>query len=210
MQKTPKAEIKRAPNREIVDDQVIDEILRQAKICHVAFIDEGLPYCIPTAFARYGNDILLHGSVGSRMLNVLGKGEMACVTVTHLDGMVLARSAFHHSMNYRSVCIFGHGSFAEKDEKEALLNQVTEHLVPGRNAFARGPSPAELKQTALVKIPMERVSAKMRQGPPSDDEADMNLEIWAGVVPYEVSSGQPVPDEKTGPIMEVPKHVLKL
>jgi len=193
MPRSARATVTRLPKRASYDASVIHAILDEGLVCHVGFEAEGQVYVIPMAYARVGDRVLLHGSKKSRLLRALAAGRDVCVTVTLLDGLVLARSVFHHSMNYRSVCVFGRsrrvaGVKARREALEALV----EHLVPGRSAEARGPNAKELAATELVEVPMEEASAKIRTGPPVDDENDLDLPVWAGVLPANTTWGPPL------------------
>ncbi len=188
----------------------IFRILDEGLVCHVGFTVEGQPYVIPTAYARDGDRLILHGSVASRMLRELAGGVPVCVTVTLLDGLVLARSVFHHSMNYRSVVVLGRARpLRQREEKRAALEALVEHLVPGRSAEARAPSEQELEATEVLELPLEEASAKIRRGPPKDDARDLELAVWAGVVPLtqEPSPPEPAPDLREG--LEVPAYASR-
>ncbi len=194
---TPRVRVKRLPDRARYDRETIESILDEAFICHVGFNSEHGPIVIPTGFGRDGNDLIIHGSAASRMLRDLSNGIDVCVTVTILDGLVLARSAFHHSMNYRSVVIYGKAELiTEKDEKVRALEILSEHIIRGRWADVRPPSEKELKATTVLRLPIDEASAKIRVGPPKDDEEDYSLPVWAGVVPLQTTLGMPVADER--------------
>jgi uncharacterized protein len=185
---------------------VVNAILDEALFCHVGFTLEAQPYVVPTVHARVGERLYLHGSAANRMLRSMNAGIAACVTVTLLDGLVLARSAFHHSMNYRSVMIFGGLERVEDDdEKRAALAALVEHVVPGRGADARPPSPAELRTTSVLRLPIDEASAKVRTGGPVDDEEDMAMPIWAGQLPLSTVFGAPIAD--AGADAAVPEYV---
>jgi nitroimidazol reductase NimA-like FMN-containing flavoprotein (pyridoxamine 5'-phosphate oxidase superfamily) len=170
-------------------------ILDAAFVCHVGFCVEGQPYVIPTNYGRSGDTLYVHGSAASRMLRTLSGGVPVCVTVTHVDGLVLARSAFHHSVNYRSVVILGKVRLVEEPaEKMEALRLFTEHVMKGRWDDVRLPTEQEIKATTVLAIPLEEVSAKVRTGGPVDDEADYSLPVWAGVLPLETVAKEPVPD----------------
>lgn len=172
--------LRRLPDRGHYERATIDAILDEARICHVGFVDGGQPFVMPTIHARDGDALYLHGSRGSRMLRVLASGAPVCVTASILDGLVLARSAFHHSMNYRSVVVIGTATEIEGDEKLAALRAISEHLLPGRWDDVRPPNGGELRQTAVLRVPLDKVSAKIRTGPPTDDEEDLDVPTWAG------------------------------
>jgi len=183
------------------DFELACAIIDDARICHVGFVADGYPYVVPMAVARDGAHLLLHGSKASRLLCSLGAGIPCCVAVTHLDGLVLARSAFHSSMNYRSVMIFGTATeITDSDQKIRGLNVFTEHLLPGRLTDLRAPTTKELNATALLSLPIESFSIKTRRGPPDDPANERNLQIWAGVVPLSQQAGaaEPAPDMPEG------------
>jgi uncharacterized protein len=192
-QSTARTRVRRLPERGSYDRETVHAILDEGFICHVGFVVDGQPYVIPTGYARVGEVLYLHGSTGSRL--GLAPGRDVCVTVTLLDGLVLSRSAFHHSMQYRSVMVLGRTRLVEDpQEKDAALGALVEHIVPGRSAAVRGPSRRELAATAVLAVPLVEVSAKQRTGPPKDEEEDYALPIWAGVLPLRLSPGTPDPD----------------
>ncbi len=192
---TKRSTVKRIPKRGHYDRETIDAILDEAIICHVGFVVEGQPYVIPTGFARVDDVIYIHGSAASRMLRELSKGVEVCVSVTLLDGLVLARSAFHHSMNYRSVVILGKAELVtDETEKMTALEALTDHFVPKRWKDVRPPTTLEMKATSVLKLPLTEASAKIRTGPPVDDEADNALDVWAGVIPITLQKGEPIKD----------------
>jgi len=192
---TDRTKLKRLPKRGHFDRETVDSILDEGFICHVGFVLDGQPFVIPTGYARAGDKLYIHGSQASRMLRNLASGLDVCVTVTLLDGLVLARSAFHHSMNYRSVLVFGRATIVdEPSEKMAALLALSEHIIRGRWADVREPNDQEMKQTTVLCLPLEEASAKIRTGPPLDDEEDYALPIWAGVVPLKLVAGEPVKD----------------
>lgn len=205
---TERTRLKRLPKRGHFERETINAILDEALICHVGFNISAQPYVIPTGFARVGDDLYIHGSAASRMLRNLAEEIEVCVTVTLLDGLVLARSAFHHSMNYRSVVILGRAELVtDADEKYAALKALTEHFVPGRWEHVRWPSELELKATSVLKLPITEASAKIRTGDPVDDDEDYAMNVWAGVLPLELKAGEPIRDPKLDPITQVPDHV---
>ena len=174
----------RLPDRGRYQRAVIDEILDEALICHVGFIADGQPYVIPTIHARAGDLLYVHGSTASRMLRTMKGGVPACVTASIVDGLVLARSAFHHSLNYRSVVVLGRAVELQEDaEKLRALRAIVDHIATGRWDEVRGPSPAELRQTTVLGMRLDEASAKVRSGPPKDDEQDLSLPVWAGELP---------------------------
>ena len=183
------------------------EILDEGFICHVGFVVDGQPFVIPTGYGRTGDNLYIHGSAASRMLRNLDKGVPVCITVTLLEGLVLARSIFNHSMNYRSVMVLG-TAVAVQDAKEKLeaLRLLSEHILPGRWAESRQPNEKELKQTLVMRLPIEEFSAKVRQGPPIDDEEDYSFPTWAGVIPLEVVAGSPIDDPQLAPNTPVPTY----
>ena len=205
---TKRSTLKRLPKRGVYERESVYQILDEGLICHVGFAVEGQPFVIPTGYARSGDTLYIHGSQASRMLRALKGGIDVCVTVTLLDGMVMARSAFHHSMNYRSVVVFGKAVAVEDGtEKLEALRALTEHLAPGRWDEVRQPTEGEMRATLVLALPLEEASAKVRTGPPSDDEEDYALPVWAGVVPLSVSAGAPVADPRLPQGVEPPVHV---
>jgi nitroimidazol reductase NimA-like FMN-containing flavoprotein (pyridoxamine 5'-phosphate oxidase superfamily) len=197
---TPRTQVGRLPKRAVYDRAQVHAILDASHVCHVGFAVEGQPYVIPTGYVRVGGEIYIHGSPASRLLRTLASGAEVCVSVAVLDGFVLARSAFHHSVNYRSVVIFGKArTVTDPAAKLAALRAFTEHVLAGRWAEVRPPDERELNATAVMALPLDEVSAKVRTGPPIDDEADYSLPVWAGVVPIRQSAGEPVPDSRLVP-----------
>jgi uncharacterized protein len=205
---TQRTKVRRNPSRGRHDRPTIDAILDEALIGHVAWVHEGRPAVIPTLIARDGDDVLIHGSSASRTIRGLQHGLEACVEVTLVDGLVLARSAFHHSINYRSVVLYG--TLRDVPDKERALEIFTEKLIPGRWEHVRWPTPQELKGTAALALRIEEGSAKVRTGPPVDDEEDYALDTWAGVVPLTVRPLAPEPDPRLRPEIELPTHVRDL
>jgi nitroimidazol reductase NimA-like FMN-containing flavoprotein (pyridoxamine 5'-phosphate oxidase superfamily) len=205
---TPRTKVKRVPQRGAYDRDTIHAILDEAPICHVGIIGEGgQPFVLPTLHARLGDELLLHGSSASRMLRTAAAAPV-CVTVTLVDGMVLARSAFHHSMNYRSVVLLGEATRVEGDEaKTRALEAFTEKLIPGRWPEVRWPSRQELKGTQVLSLTIDEASAKVRTGGPVDDEPDYDLPVWAGVIPLTVTAGAPIADPNGRPETPVPGYV---
>ncbi len=194
---TPRTTLKRLPKRGSHDRDVINQILDEGFICHVGFVIDGQPIVIPTGYARVEDTLIIHGSQASRMLRTIGNGIGVCVTVTLIDGLVLARSAFHHSMNYRSVVIFGSASVVEDREgKIAALLALSEHMIPGRWKDAREPNETELQQTTVLSLSITEASAKIRTGPPLDDEEDYAMPVWAGVIPLRMVADEPIPDPR--------------
>jgi nitroimidazol reductase NimA-like FMN-containing flavoprotein (pyridoxamine 5'-phosphate oxidase superfamily) len=192
---TERTTLHRLPERGHHDRATIDAILDEALVCHLGFNDGEQPFVIPTVFARIGNDVVVHGSAASRTLRTMREGIPVCITVTLLDGLVLARSAFHHSVNYRSVVLLGTATpITDPDEKAAALDAIVEHTVPGRSAEARPGNDKEIKGTIVLRLPINEASAKIRIGMPKDDDEDMDLPVWAGVIPLRTVVGPPEPD----------------
>ncbi|MBK8047696.1 MAG: pyridoxamine 5'-phosphate oxidase family protein [Anaerolineales bacterium] len=207
--KTDQNRIRRLAKRGAYDRETIYPIVDAAQVCHVAFVHEGQPVVIPTIHAREDDTIYLHGAPASRLLKVVAAGAPLCVAVTHLDGLVVARSLFNSSMNYRSAVLFGHGRLLEtSEEKLHALEVISEHLLPGRWAEARPTTTTELNATAVVAIEIETGSAKVRTGGPVDDEEDYSLPIWAGVIPLQVHALTPEPDSRLAPGIPVPDYLL--
>jgi nitroimidazol reductase NimA-like FMN-containing flavoprotein (pyridoxamine 5'-phosphate oxidase superfamily) len=203
--------VKRLPARAAYDDETVHAILDAALVGHVGLIGaDGRPVVIPMLYGRDRDVLYLHGSVASRLARALATGIDACLTVTLVDGLVLARSAFHHSMNYRSVVVLGTATALEDDEKCHGLEVITQHLVPGRWDEARLPNPLELRQTAVLRMPITEASAKVRTGGPLDDDEDLGLPIWAGVVPVTSTFGAPVPSDDLAPGIDPPASVAAL
>lgn len=201
-------QIKRKPQRGSYERDVIYGIIDEALYCHVAFDQDGQPVIIPTIHARLDDELILHGAKASRMLKHIAAGGPVCVAITLLDGLVFARSVFNHSMNYRSVVVFGRGRLLEDaGEKWRALQALTEHIARGRWADARQPTPKEMDATTVVSIAIERASAKIRSGPPGDDEADYSLPIWAGVIPTELRLGEAEPDPKLSVGIAMPDYL---
>jgi uncharacterized protein len=205
--KTDRVTLRRRPQRGGYDEATIVAILDATFVCHVGFVLDGQPFVIPTSFGRAGRTIYVHGAAASRMLRELSTGLPVCVTVTVLDGLVLARSIFHHSMNYRSVVILGNATSCEGEEKLRGLEVVSEHIIPGRWAEVRAPNAMELRATSLLKLEITEASAKIRQGPPIDDEEDYALGCWAGVLPFTVAPQEPLSDPRLTTGIAVPDYV---
>ena len=197
---TPRTQVKRLAKRGVYDKAQVHAILDEGFLCHVGFAVDSQPYVIPTGYARVGDQIYIHGSAASRMLRTLDQGVDVCLTVTLLDGFVLARSAFHHSMNYRSVVVLGKARLVtDTGEKLLALSSFTNHILPGRWDEVRQPTEQELKSTSVLALPLDEVSAKVRTGGPIDDEEDYALPIWAGVVPVRTNVGEPIADTRALP-----------
>jgi nitroimidazol reductase NimA-like FMN-containing flavoprotein (pyridoxamine 5'-phosphate oxidase superfamily) len=197
--------VRREPQRGRYDRETIDAILDEALVCHLGFVHEAQPYVIPTLFARLGDDVFVHGSSASRMLRTLSGGVDACLTVTLVDGLVLARSVFNHSVNYRSVVVLGRAE--QVADKEPALHAFMEKLLPGRWEETRPPTELELKATSILRKPLDEASAKVREGPPADDEEDYDWPVWAGVIPLESGWGDPVDDPRLLPGFTPPRLV---
>jgi uncharacterized protein len=206
---TEKTKMKRLPKRGDFDRETVYKILDEAIVCHVGFTVENQPFVIPTGFARSGEKLLIHGSAASRMMRNLSEGIDVCVTVTLIDGLVLARSAFHHSVNYRSVVIFGNAEIIKEEaEKYEALRLFTEHITPHRWQEIREPNSKELKGTTVLKLPITEASAKIRTGDPVDDAEDHELNVWAGVIPLKLEAGKPIDDALLKEGIAAPKYAL--
>src|SRR5713226_3357833 len=209
LEQSERTRIHRLPQRGSYDQETIHAILDEALICHVGFIVEGRPVVIPTIHARIDNQLYFHGSPAAGMLRTLREGVDACVTVTILDGLVLARSAFHHSMNYRSVVILGRAeAVQEPEEKLEAMRIFVEHMMPGRWTDIRRPTPKELQATSVLSISLDEASAKVRSGGPLDDQDDLSLSVWAGEVPLHLQASAPVVDQETLPGLEAPEYAV--
>jgi uncharacterized protein len=207
---TERTALKRLPERASYDREVVYKILDEGFVCHVGFVIDGQPFVIPTAYARVGDKLYIHGSAASRTLRASGGGIPVCVTVTLVDGLVLARSAFHHSINYRSVVILGAATMVEAaEEKLTALRAFTEHVIPGRWNDVREPNEQELKGTSVLALPLVEVSAKVRTGPPKDDEKDMAIPVWAGELPLRITAGSPVDDPQLSAGIRPPAYVTR-
>lgn len=204
---TSRTRVVRESHRGVYDRETAYRILDEGFLCHVGFSIDGQPFVIPTSYGRQADNLFIHGSAASRMLRQLKDGVPVCLTVTLLDGLVLARSIFNHSMNYRSVVVLGNATLVDDPaEKFEALRVLSEHIIPGRWADARQPNESELKQTSVLKLPIKEFSSKVRTGPPIDDEEDYSFETWAGVVPLEMKKGDPVDDERLMPRQKVPEY----
>jgi len=205
---TPRATVRRLADRGRYDADEIRAILDEGFVAHVGFVADGQPYVIPMGYGRDGDRLYLHGSPASRMLRALAAGAPVCVTVTLVDGLVVARSAFHSSMNYRSVVVLGvPDPVDDPAEKRHALDRLVDHLIPGRTGEARAMTDDEVRKTLVVRLPLDEASAKVRTGPPKDDEEDYALPIWAGVLPLVTAPGAPVPDPRVSPGVGVPPSV---
>src|SRR5277367_3184807 len=198
----------READRAVYDRAAAYKILDEGFICHVGFVADGQPFVIPTGYGRKDDSLYIHGSAASRMLRQMKEGVPVCVTVTLLDGLVLARSIFNHSMNYRSVVVLGKATLVDDPvEKLEALRLLSEHIIPGRWADSRQPNERELKQTSVLRVPIEEFSAKVRVGPPVDDETDYSFSTWAGVIPLEMKAGTPIDDPRLAAKVGVPSYV---
>ncbi len=206
--KTNKSKIKRAPKRGHYDEETIFRVLDAGQIAHVGFIHHGHPLVIPTIYGRSENKLYIHGATVSRLIVELEKGIDISLSVAHIDGLVLARSAFHHSMNYRSVVVFGNARLVGEDEKNAALKIISDHLIPGRWEEVREPNAKELKATKVLVISIDEASAKIRTGGPIDDDKDYELDIWAGEIPLNHRASTPISDLKLKDGIKVPNSVL--
>src|SRR5437879_8609144 len=210
MSLTRRTKLRRIPDRGSRDWRTINQILDAGFLAHVGFCQDGQPFVIPTLYGRDGERLYLHGSAASRMLRERDTGIAACVTVTLVDGLVLARSAFDRSMNCRAVVAFGRArKIADPGEKTKSLRVISEHLIAGRRADVREPSDKELKATTVLEFSIEEASSKVRSGPPLDDESDYGLPVWAGVLPLEIKSRPPIPDDKLIKGVTLPDYVRR-
>jgi uncharacterized protein len=208
--KTKRNQVRRLPKRAEYRKEAIYKIIDQALICHVGFEQQGQPFVIPTIHTRSGDTIYLHGATVSRMLQHIQAGNPLCVEITLLDGIVFARSVFHSSMNYRSVVLFGTGRLVDSDdEKLRALEALIKHVAPGRWEEARKPNQKELASTSVVAIQIESASAKIRTGPPVDDEEDYRLSVWAGVLPLQLQPLEPLADTRLEEGISVPEYVMQ-
>jgi nitroimidazol reductase NimA-like FMN-containing flavoprotein (pyridoxamine 5'-phosphate oxidase superfamily) len=205
---TARTTVKRRAQRGVYDRATVEAILDEGLVCHVGFVVEGQPYVLPTIYARVGDRLYLHGSAASRMLRTLADGVETCVTVTLIDGLVLARSAFHHSMNYRSVVVLGTARpVVDRDDKRRALQAIVDHVVPERWNAVREPNEQEMKATTVLELALAEASAKVRSGGPLDDEADYALPVWAGQLPLELVPALPIPDERLPAGVPIPRSV---
>jgi hypothetical protein len=205
---TARTRVVREPERGVYDRESAYRILDEGFLCHVGFVMDGHPFVIPTSYGRKDASLYIHGSAASRMLRQMKDGVAVCVTVTLLDGLVLARSVFNHSMNYRSVVILGKATLVEDpEEKLAALRVLSEHILPGRWDDVRQPNERELKATSVLRVPIEEFSAKVRTGPPIDDEEDYSFPTWAGVLPLQMKAGEPISDLKLASGRAVPRYI---
>ena len=204
---TARTRVIREADRGMYDRETVYRILDEGFLCHAGFVVDGQPFVIPTSYGRKDSSLYIHGSAASRMLRQMKDGVPVCITVTLLEGLVLARSIFNHSMNYRSVVILGKATLVDDpDEKLAALRTLSEHILPGRWEDSRQPNERELKATSVLRVPIEEFSAKVRQGPPIDDEEDYSFPTWAGVVPLEMVAGAPIDDARLLPGTKIPQY----
>ena len=205
---TTRTRVVREAERGVYDREAAYRVLDEGFLCHVGFAVDGQPFVIPTSYGRKDASLYIHGSAASRMLRQMKEGVPVCVTVTLLDGLVLARSVFNHSMNYRSVVVLGKATLVDDpQEKLAALRVLSEHIIPGRWDDARQPNERELKATSVLRIPIDEFSAKVRTGPPIDDEEDYSFPTWAGVLPLEIRTGAAIDDARLTPQTKVPDYV---
>jgi nitroimidazol reductase NimA-like FMN-containing flavoprotein (pyridoxamine 5'-phosphate oxidase superfamily) len=205
---TARTRVVREADRAVYDRETVYRILEEGFLCHAGFVVDGQPFVIPTSYGRKDASLYIHGSAASRMLRQIKEGVPVCITVTLLEGLVLARSIFNHSMNYRSVVILGKATLVDDPaEKLAALRILSEHILPGRWDDSRQPNERELKATSVLRVPIEEFSAKVRQGPAIDDEEDYSFPTWAGVVPLEMVAGKPIDDARLLPGKEVPPYI---
>lgn len=202
-----KTKIHRLAERGTTDRSRIDAILDEGMVCHLAYVVDDRPVVIPTLYARDGARLLLHGSTTSGMVRAVRRGSPLSVAITHIDGIVVARSGFHSSANYRSVVIHGYGRLLDGEEHSRALDVIVDALIPGRVADIRAPSDMERKQTAVIEIPLDEVSAKTREGGPHDDPDDLGSEVWAGIVPLSLVAGPPIPADDVTPGVPVPDYL---
>ena len=205
---TDRTRVRRIPERGDYDPAVVRAILDEALIVHVAWVDDGAPRQIPTLHARVGHTLYVHGSRASRTMRALRDGAEVCITATIVDELVLARSLFHHSMNYRSVVLYGRArEVTDREEFDAMSRALADHVAPGRGAEARPPNEDEFRQTLILAIPLDEASAKIRTGPPKDDDADLGLPVWAGTLPLHLTASTPEPDPMLADGIDVPGYL---
>lgn len=208
MSSRERTRVRRRPNRAAYDEETIYRILDEALICHVGFVRDGYPVVIPTIHARLGDVLYLHGSPAAGFVRELGQGSPLCLTATIVDGLVLARSANHHSLNYRSVVLYGQATeVTEREEKLIAFKAITDHIAPERWPFLREATEDEIRTTAVLRVRIDEASAKIRTGPPLDPDEDRALPIWAGVLPLRLEPLEPVPDEHVTDGVDVPRHI---
>jgi len=206
-----KSKVNRKPERGFYDAETINKIIDEALYCHVSFILDDQPFIIPTIHARIDDQLILHGAKASRLLKQISTGNEIAIAVTILDGLVLARSVFHHSMNYRSVIIFGKGvEITDDKQKMIALQAVTDHILPGRWNDARKPNEKELKATSVISVKINEASAKIRTGPPKDEEEDYSLPVWAGVIPFTQKPSKEVDDPILKKGISIPDYISRM
>ena len=207
---TARTRIVREPHRGFYDRETAYKILDEGFICHVGFVVDGQPFVVPTGYGRAGDNLYIHGSAASRMLRRLDEGIPVCLTVTLLDGLVLARSIFNHSMNYRSVMVLGTAvAVTDWHEKLEALRLLSEHILPGRWLDVRQPTEQEMKATLVMRLPLGEFSSKVREGAPIDDEEDYSFPTWAGVIPLRVVADEPITDPKLSPTRDIPEYAKR-
>jgi hypothetical protein len=205
--KTARTAVRRLPDRGRYDREEVNAVLDAGFICHVGFCVEGQPYVVPTSYWRKGDQVYFHGSAASRMLRTLSGAVQVCLTATHVDGLVLARSGFHHSINYRSVMVLGNATLVtDKDEKSAAFKDFVDYVLPGRWSEIRWPNEQEMKATSVLRLPIEEASVKIRIGDPKDDAADLDMNVWAGVIPLFTVPGDPIPAKDLRPGIAEPAY----
>lgn len=204
---TEKTRIRRLPERGVEDRAQIDSILDEGFVCHAAYLVEGRPVVIPTLYVRDGDRLLMHGSNSMGLARAVRSGSPLSVAVTHVDGLVVARSAFHSSANYRSVVIHGVGRLLEQGEKETAFEIIIDKLIPGRLADLRASTESEIAQTSVIELDLDEVSAKVRTGGPIDEPEDLTTDVWAGVVPMQIVAGDPTPAADLSPGIDVPDYL---
>lgn len=204
---TEKTRINRKPDRGVEDREIIDSILDEGFVCHVAYVTEGRPVVLPTLYARDDGRLLLHGSNSMGIASAVRAGSPLSVAVTHIDGLVVARSGFHSSANYRSVVVHGMGRLLQGEEKSLALDLILDKVIPGRLGDVRPSTENEIGQTSVVEVALDEVSAKMRTGGVGDDPEDLDLDVWAGVIPFRLMPGEPIPDEDLKPGIQIPDYL---
>jgi nitroimidazol reductase NimA-like FMN-containing flavoprotein (pyridoxamine 5'-phosphate oxidase superfamily) len=210
MEKRKKSKVMRTPKRAVYDRKIIYDLLDSQFHCHIGIIQENYPVVIPVMYGRKGDNLYIHGASVSRLITEMEKGIKICISIANVSGLVLARSAFHHSLNYESVVIFGLGELVSDEEKVGALKIISDHLIPGRWEEVRKPNAKELKATKVIKITIEEASAKIRTGGPKDDKPDLDLEVWAGILPIQKSFGKPVRDPHLKYRIQIPESIRKL
>ena len=205
---TPRTEINRLKQRSVSDRDEMYEILDSAILCHIGYVEDGQPFVLPYGYVRDGNRILIHGSTGARFMRELAKGAPTCITVTHLDGLVVARTTFDSSMNYRSVVILGKAEEISGEEKATLLDKLSDGLLPGRTSEVRASTKKEIAATTLLALSLEEAAVKVRSGPPSDDEGS-GTGIWSGIIPISIVAGDAIPSDEESALLPIPESVKR-